>query len=76
MALGMFHVLRQRGNSDFDCLIPILLSPEKIKLREIHRTRLLAQELGRLLKLSGQRAANVGRVRLKAKDVVVGVWTR
>jgi len=45
----MFYALRKRGDVDFDCIIPIPLSPAKVARGEIHRTRLLAQELGKLL---------------------------
>lgn len=34
---------------DFDCVIPVPLSPDKAKNRELHRTRALAQELARLV---------------------------
>jgi predicted amidophosphoribosyltransferase len=49
LALGMYEALRRDGLLlDYDCIVPIPLSPAK-KGREIHRTLLLAQELGRLL---------------------------
>jgi hypothetical protein len=49
-ALGMREAMRRRDvDSDFDALIPIPLSPDKAANGEIHRTRLLATELGTLL---------------------------
>lgn len=49
LALGMYNVLMKRGLSDFDAVVPIPLSPDKEKSGEIHRTKLLARELCRLL---------------------------
>jgi predicted amidophosphoribosyltransferase len=49
LALGMFRALRDRGEIDFDCIVPIPLSPAKEQAGEIHRTRILAGELGDLL---------------------------
>jgi predicted amidophosphoribosyltransferase len=46
----MREAMRRRDvDSDFDALIPIPLSPDKAANGEIHRTRLLATELGTLL---------------------------
>lgn len=49
LARGMFEALLARDLLHFDCVIPVPLSPEKAARGEIHRTRLLANELGRLL---------------------------
>lgn len=49
LALGMYESLRRRKAIDFDCLVPIPLSPDKAKANEIHRTRLLAVELSDLM---------------------------
>jgi len=49
LALGMFEALRQRKLLDFDGIVPIPLSPDKAAAGEVHRTRLLAGELARLL---------------------------
>jgi predicted amidophosphoribosyltransferase len=49
LALGIYHALRKRRLLEFDCLVPIPLSPDKAANGEIHRTRLLAEELGPLL---------------------------
>ena len=51
LALGIFEALRARHllGEDFDAVVPIPLSPDKEARHEIHRTRLLASELARLL---------------------------
>ena len=49
LALGMYEALRDQGTVNFDCIVPIPLSPDKEKAGEIHRTRILARELGGLL---------------------------
>ena len=49
LALGIFNALQRRGLLEFDAIVPIPLSPDKAAEGEIHRTRLLANELGRLL---------------------------
>jgi hypothetical protein len=51
LALGVFEALRARHllDDDFDAIVPIPLSPDKEARDEIHRTRLLANELARLL---------------------------
>ena len=48
-ARSMFEQLRRRGLLDFDCVVPIPLSPEKSVRGEKHRTRALARELAKLL---------------------------
>lgn len=48
-ALGMYEALRRRKATEFDAIIPIPLSPDKIEAEEFHRTRALAHELGKLL---------------------------
>ena len=48
-ARSMFEQLRRRGLLDFDCVVPIPLSPDKASRGEKHRTRALAKELARLL---------------------------
>jgi predicted amidophosphoribosyltransferase len=50
LALGIYYALRKRHHLDFDVIIPIPLSPNKIRAGEIHRTLLLAKELSRFLK--------------------------
>jgi predicted amidophosphoribosyltransferase len=49
LALGVFEALRRRGLVEFDAVIPIPLSPDKIRRGELHRTRSLATELAQLL---------------------------
>lgn len=50
LARAMFEAVREMGPvRDFDCVVPIPLSPDKAARGEIHRTRLLAQELSGLL---------------------------
>ena len=48
-ARSMFEQLRRRDLLDFDLVVPIPLSPDKLKKGEKHRTLALARELGRLL---------------------------
>ena len=48
-ALSIFEQLRQRERLDFDYVVPIPLSPEKVARGEKHRTRHLGRELARLL---------------------------
>ena len=50
-ALAIFEQLRSAHEESFDCIIPIPLSPDKVADGEKHRTKLLALELGRLLKV-------------------------
>jgi hypothetical protein len=49
LALGIREALATRGLDSFDAIVPIPLSPDKEAAGEIHRTRLLARELARLL---------------------------
>lgn len=49
LALGMYHAIRARTDVDFDTIVPIPLSPDKLAAGELHRTLRLARELGRLL---------------------------
>ncbi len=48
-ALSIFEQLRRHDLLEFDYIVPIPLSPDKAKNKEMHRTRELAGELGRLL---------------------------
>jgi hypothetical protein len=56
LARGIYESLRMRKTVDFDGVVPIPLSPDKAEANEIHRTRLLANELAKLL---GIRVADV-----------------
>jgi hypothetical protein len=52
LALGVFEALKKRKafeDGEFDCIVPIPLSPDKAKNGEIHRTKLLASELAKLI---------------------------
>jgi hypothetical protein len=49
LAKGMVRALAKRGHIEADAIVPIPLSPEKVKLGEIHRTRLLAEALSGLI---------------------------
>lgn len=49
LALAMREELAERGLEDFDCVTPVPLSPDKEEAGELHRTRVLANELARLL---------------------------
>ena len=48
-ARSMYEQLRRRDILDFNYVVPIPLSPDKMKKCETHRTRVLARELGKLL---------------------------
>lgn len=50
-ALAMFKQLKAAQEKSFDCVIPIPLSPDKVAEGEKHRTKHVAKELGRLLKV-------------------------
>jgi len=49
LALGMREALVDRGLEQFDCIVPVPLSPDKQAAGELHRTGTLADELGRVL---------------------------
>jgi len=49
LALGMFRALQARHQLEWDVLVPVPLSPDKIRKQELHRTRWLARELGEML---------------------------
>lgn len=49
LARGAYEALRRRDALDFDAIVPIPLSPDKKEVGELHRTKVLATELGRLL---------------------------
>lgn len=49
LALGIYYSLQVRKLLDFEAVVPIPLSPDKVKKGEINRSQLLARELGRLL---------------------------
>lgn len=49
LALGMHRALAKAHRLDFDLIVPVPLSPDKAKSGELHRTLVLARELGRLM---------------------------
>jgi len=49
LALGIANSLDLRGLHDFECIVPIPLSPNKQKAGEINRTARLSKELSSLL---------------------------
>jgi predicted amidophosphoribosyltransferase len=48
LALGIHLRLEEMKINRFDAIVPVPLSPDKAAAREIHRTRLLANELAKL----------------------------
>jgi hypothetical protein len=50
LALATHRALAKAQRIDFDAIVPVPLSPDKAKARELNRTQELAKELGRLLK--------------------------
>lgn len=49
-ARGIFEAMNEWGiEADYDCIVPVPLSPDKAAAGEIHRTKLLAKELSELL---------------------------
>jgi predicted amidophosphoribosyltransferase len=57
----MYEALKARKILEFDCVIPIQLSPDKRKAGEIDRTGLIAAELARLLESRIVRALELTR---------------
>jgi predicted amidophosphoribosyltransferase len=51
LALGVASSLTQQAADEFDCVVPIPLSPDKAKRGEFHRTLALARQIGALLDL-------------------------
>ena len=52
LALIMYEVLRQQRTLKFDCIVPIPLSPDKHERGQLNRTRILAQALAALLRVT------------------------
>lgn len=48
LALAMHRALAKAHRLDFDVIVPVPLSPDKAKKKELHRTLALAKELARL----------------------------
>ncbi|MXZ55572.1 MAG: phosphoribosyltransferase [Gammaproteobacteria bacterium] len=74
-ALSLFKQLQSRKQLDFDYVVPIPLSPDKIEIGEEHRTLVLAQELGRLLDVRVQEmlmlSSSVSKRRMQAAGFTV-----
>lgn len=49
LALAAHRALAKAQRLDFDAIVPVPLSPDKERAGELHRTLVLARELGRLL---------------------------
>jgi len=49
LARGVYDALSEKRNLDFDCVIPVPLSPDKAAAGEVDRTSALARELAQLL---------------------------
>jgi hypothetical protein len=48
-ARSILCALKRRRLAGFDCIVPVPLSPDKIRKGELHRSRALARELSRRL---------------------------
>jgi hypothetical protein len=59
LALGIREALAARGLDSFDAVVPIPLSPDKEQAGEIHRTRLLAKDLARQLRVPVREALSL-----------------
>lgn len=49
LALGIFAALKSRDLLEFDAVVPVPLSPDKMQAGELHRTLELARHVGRQL---------------------------
>jgi predicted amidophosphoribosyltransferase len=72
LARAIFEAVQAWGQEpDFDCVVPIPLSPDKAAKGEIHRTRLLAQELAELFGIQMKQlfrlSKNVSKRRMLSK---------
>ena len=74
-ALSIFEQLRRRDLLEFDCVVPIPLSPDKAENGEKHRTRELGRELGRLLAVRMREmlslSSSVSKRRMQAEGYTV-----
>ena len=79
-ALSIFEQLRRRELLDFDYVVPIPLSPDKVEMGEKHRTLELAKELGRLLAVEVHEmiklSSSVSKRRMKAQGYTVAQFER
>jgi predicted amidophosphoribosyltransferase len=76
LARGIYESLRGRGSLDFDCIVPIPLSPDKVIAKEINRTRLLASELADLLGIEVMEALSLNRSISKRRMLSAGCTRR
>ena len=51
LALAMYAALKEQQTFRFDCIVPIPLSPDKKETGQVDRTRILAHELGSLMRV-------------------------
>ena len=74
-ALSMFKQLQKRKQLEFDYVVPIPLSPDKVEKGEQHRTLMLAKELGRLLGVKTQEmlklSSSVSKRRMQSEGFTV-----
>ena len=79
-ALSIFEQLRRRDLLEFDYVVPIPLSPDKLAKREKHRTRELARELSELLAVRMREmlslSASVSKRRMQADGYTMSAFER
>ena len=61
LARGIAAVLRERDLHEADYIVPIPLSPDKARAKELHRTLALANELSQLLGVDVRQALSLDR---------------
>jgi hypothetical protein len=61
LARGIAAVLKERHLHEADFIVPIPLSPDKAKAKELHRTLALANELSQLLGINVRQALSLDR---------------
>lgn len=49
LALGIYYQLKTKGIMEFDGIVPVPLSPDKIQRQELNRPKVLANELSELI---------------------------
>jgi predicted amidophosphoribosyltransferase len=74
LALGIYESLATDKMLDFDCIVPIPLSPEKAARQELHRTRALAQMLSEII---GTKVAEVLQLNesISKRVLLAAGWT-
>ena len=80
LAAGIQAALETRGLTDFDAIIPIPLSPEKAKAKELNRTATLSNILGRLMRIRERNYLNlespISKRRMLAQGHTVAAFRR